>query len=100
MNFSPSMRIGDTQAAKSSDRMSIETATPLACAGCTVWRGFVLVGVKKGGGWVSWGVEGGLGHLGIRFARALGGHCCYRCTTRGPRSDKKGGARMWLLMHA
>ncbi|KAF1953842.1 NAD(P)-binding protein [Byssothecium circinans] len=44
----------------------------MACAGCTVYRGVVLAGLKKGE-WIGIvGSGGGLGHLGVQFAHALG----------------------------
>lgn len=58
--------------AKLPDKVSFETAAPLACAGCTVWRG-VLQSKLVSGQWLAIiGSGGGLGHLGIQFAKALG----------------------------
>ncbi|KAF2676683.1 GroES-like protein [Lentithecium fluviatile CBS 122367] len=70
--FAEYARIDASQAAKLPDRVSFETAAPLACAGCTVYRGVVLAGVKKGEWLGIVGSGGGLGHLGVQFARALG----------------------------
>ncbi|KAF2239314.1 GroES-like protein [Viridothelium virens] len=54
------------------DAVSFETAAPLACAGCTVWRGIVQAGLSEGQ-WVGIvGSGGGLGHLGVQFAKAKG----------------------------
>lgn len=54
------------------DAVSFMSAAPLACAGRTVWRA-VLETELKAGEWVCFvGSGGGLGHLGIQFARALG----------------------------
>lgn len=54
------------------DEVSFLSAAPLACAGRTVWRGVLQTGLKKGE-WVAFvGSGGGLGHLGIQFAKALG----------------------------
>lgn len=54
------------------DKVSFETAAPLACAGATVWRG-VLQSQLKTGEWLAIiGAGGGLGHLGVQFAKALG----------------------------
>lgn len=48
------------------------SAAPLACAGRTVWRA-VLETELKAGEWVCFvGSGGGLGHLGVQFAKALG----------------------------
>ncbi|KAH7348265.1 chaperonin 10-like protein [Pyrenochaeta sp. MPI-SDFR-AT-0127] len=70
--FAEYARIDATQAAKLPDKVSFETAAPLACAGCTVYRGVVLSGVKKGEWLAIVGSGGGLGHLGVQFAKALG----------------------------
>lgn len=54
------------------DAVSFETAAPLACAGCTIWRGVLLADLKPGQ-WIAFvGSGGGLGHLGIQFAKARG----------------------------
>lgn len=54
------------------DEVSYAAAAPLACAGITIYRALLTSGAKKG----SWlglvGAGGGLGHLGIQFARAQG----------------------------
>lgn len=54
------------------DKVSFETAAPLACAGCTVWRGVLQANLKKGEMIALVGAGGGLGHLGCQFAKALG----------------------------
>lgn len=58
--------------AKLPDNVSFETAAPLACAGCTAWRGVFRCGLSKGEWLGIVGSGGGLGHLAIQFARALG----------------------------
>lgn len=70
--FAEYARIDGTQAAKLPDKVSFETAAPLACAGCTIYRGVTLSGVKKGEHLAIVGSGGGLGHLGVQFAKALG----------------------------
>jgi propanol-preferring alcohol dehydrogenase len=70
--FAEYARIDASQAAKMPDRVSFQTAAPLACAGCTVWRGIILTD-PKAGEWVAIvGSGGGLGHLGTQFAKARG----------------------------
>lgn len=60
------------QACRIPDEMSFLTAAPLACAGITVWRGILEAGLTAGQ-WIGIvGSGGGLGHLGIQFARAKG----------------------------
>lgn len=52
--------------------LSFQSAAPLACAGTTVWGGLQRAGLQPGA-WVAIvGAGGGLGHLGVQFARALG----------------------------
>jgi D-arabinose 1-dehydrogenase-like Zn-dependent alcohol dehydrogenase len=64
--------IGEAFSAKLPDAVSFETAAPLACAGITIWRA-VLQAKLKPGQWLAMvGSGGGLGHLGIQFAKALG----------------------------
>lgn len=54
------------------NEVSFMSAAPLACAGRTVWRA-VLQAELKAGEWLAIvGSGGGLGHLGIQFAKALG----------------------------
>ncbi|KAK1623750.1 hypothetical protein BDP81DRAFT_331336 [Colletotrichum phormii] len=54
------------------EAISFLSAAPLACAGRTVWRGVVQAGLKKGQWLAIVGSGGGLGHLGIQMAKALG----------------------------
>lgn len=70
--FAEYARIDATQAAKLPDKVSFETAAPLACAGCTIYRGVFLSAVQKGEWLAIVGSGGGLGHLGVQFAKALG----------------------------
>lgn len=44
----------------------------MACAGCTVCRGVILPELVKGQWLAIVGSGGGLGHVGIQFAKALG----------------------------
>ena len=54
------------------DEVSFETAAPMACAGCTVFRGVLQTESKKGETIALVGAGGGLGHLGCQFAKAMG----------------------------
>lgn len=60
------------QTARLPDAVSFGTAAPLACAGCTAWRGVLRSRCDKGEWMGIVGAGGGLGHLAIQFARALG----------------------------
>jgi alcohol dehydrogenase, propanol-preferring len=54
------------------DNVSFASAAPLACAGITIYRAVIVADVKKGGWLAIVGAGGGLGHLGIQFAKAKG----------------------------
>lgn len=70
--FAQYAKIDAEQTAKLPDKVSFETAAPLACAGITIYRGIVSSAVKKGEWIAIVGSGGGLGHLGVQFARAMG----------------------------
>lgn len=54
------------------ENLSFQSAAPLACAGVTIWGGLVRAGLEEGQTVAIVGGGGGLGHLGIQFAKALG----------------------------
>lgn len=54
------------------DEISLLSAAPLACAGRTVWRGVEQAGLKEGQWLAIVGSGGGLGHLGVQFAKKKG----------------------------
>lgn len=62
------------QTAKLPDNIPFTTAAPLACAGCTVFRAILQADMREHSGeWLAIvGAGGGLGHLGIQFAKAMG----------------------------
>ncbi len=60
------------ESSKLPDGLAFEMAAPLACAGCTIYRGVVQAGLEKGQWLGIVGSGGGLGHLGIQFAKAMG----------------------------
>lgn len=64
--------VDSVTSAKLPDAVSFETAAPLACAGCTVFRGVIMSELHAGEWLALVGSGGGLGHLGIQFAKALG----------------------------
>jgi propanol-preferring alcohol dehydrogenase len=70
--FAQYAKVDAKQTAKLPHNVSFETAAPLACAGVTVYRGVVLSEAKKGDWIAIVGSGGGLGHLGVRFAKAKG----------------------------
>lgn len=54
------------------DEVSFLSAAPLACAGRTVWRGVEQAGLQAGQWLAIVGAGGGLGHLGVQFAKKKG----------------------------
>jgi propanol-preferring alcohol dehydrogenase len=52
------------------DEMSFETAAPLMCAGSTIYNSIIRTGKPKGSIVALVGV-GGLGYLGVQFAKAM-----------------------------
>ncbi|KAI1337700.1 GroES-like protein [Xylariaceae sp. FL0016] len=55
-----------------SDAVTLASAAPLACAGRTAWRGVAQAELVAGQWLAIVGSGGGLGHLGIQFAKAKG----------------------------
>lgn len=70
--FADYVLVDARHAARLPDTVSFETAAPLACAGCTIWRGVLQADLKQGQWLAIVGSGGGLGHLGVQFAKALG----------------------------
>lgn len=70
--FAEYMIVDGRESSRIPDSVSFETAAPLACAGCTIWRGILQTELKKGETIAIVGAGGGLGHLGCQFAKALG----------------------------
>ncbi|MEO8704213.1 MAG: zinc-dependent alcohol dehydrogenase [Kofleriaceae bacterium] len=50
-------------------------AAPLICAGVTTYKGIKVTGARPGE-WIAISGVGGLGHLGIQYAKAMGLHVC------------------------
>jgi propanol-preferring alcohol dehydrogenase len=63
--------VDSATSAKLPENVSFKTAAPLACAGCTIFRGLKSTELKKGNWLAIVGSGGGLGHLGIQFAKAF-----------------------------
>lgn len=68
--------------------MAIEQAGPLMCAGVTVFNSIRRSGLRAGG-WLAVQGIGGLGHLAVQFARAMG----YRVIVLSTSADKESFAR-------
>lgn len=54
------------------EKLDFASAAPLACAGITVWRGVIQANLNEGEWLGIVGSGGGLGHLGIQFAKKKG----------------------------
>ncbi|KAG2508225.1 hypothetical protein JM16_008882 [Phytophthora kernoviae] len=65
------MRVANEYAFKIPDNIPSDVAAPLLCAGTTVFTPFKEAGLKPGDRVGIVGI-GGLGHLGIQFAKAMG----------------------------
>jgi uncharacterized zinc-type alcohol dehydrogenase-like protein len=68
------------------ENLSLAGAAPLLCAGITTWSPLRHWGVTKG---KKIGVVGlgGLGHMGVKFARALGAHVVVFTTSPSKKED-------------
>lgn len=78
--FAQYMLTSDDAIMRVPDGVPFEQAAPLMCAGATVWTAILEANMKKGETMAIVGV-GGLGVLGIQFAKALG----YRVVAIGSR---------------
>ncbi|KAI1139621.1 GroES-like protein [Hypoxylon sp. FL0543] len=70
--FAEYVRVDARFTTKLPDAVSLRDAAPLACAGRTAWRGVKVAGGRAGEWLAVVGSGGGLGHLGVQFARAMG----------------------------
>lgn len=66
------VRVDARHTAKLPPRISLIEASPHACAGRTVWRALKVANLAPGQTLAIVGCGGGLGHLAIRIAKALG----------------------------
>ncbi|KAJ5626926.1 hypothetical protein N7528_004353 [Penicillium herquei] len=69
--FAQYMKADARVVAKIPESISSEEAAPLFCAGATVY-GAILASNLKAGQWLAIVGIGGLGHLGVQYAKALG----------------------------
>ena len=70
--FAEYVKCDSRSTVKLPDKVSFMSAAPFACAGRTAWRSVLKTGLTSGE-WVCFvGSGGGIGHLGIQFAKALG----------------------------
>jgi alcohol dehydrogenase, propanol-preferring len=55
--------------------LAAKDAAPLICAGITTYKGIKVTDARPGE-WIAISGVGGLGHLGIQYAKAMGLHVC------------------------
>lgn len=55
------------------DNLAFEPAAPILCAGVTVYKGLKVLDCKPGD-WVAISGIGGLGHMAVQYAKAMGFH--------------------------
>ncbi|KAK3326002.1 chaperonin 10-like protein [Apodospora peruviana] len=70
--FAEYVRVDARSSTPVPDTVSLLSAAPLACAGRTVWRAVEQAELKAGQWLAIVGSGGGLGHLGVQFAKAKG----------------------------
>jgi D-arabinose 1-dehydrogenase-like Zn-dependent alcohol dehydrogenase len=71
--FAEYVRVDSRSTTPMPDSVSFLSAAPLACAGRTAWRSVSQAGLEEEGQWIAFvGSGGGLGHLGIQFAKKRG----------------------------
>uniref|UniRef100_A0A7S2UYE0 Enoyl reductase (ER) domain-containing protein n=1 Tax=Fibrocapsa japonica TaxID=94617 RepID=A0A7S2UYE0_9STRA len=70
--YSTSITVDQDFVLKIPKEMSMDTGAPLLCAGITMWSPLVHFGVRKGRKKVGIVGFGGLGHMGVKLAKAMG----------------------------
>lgn len=81
------------------DALEMASAAPLMCAGITVFSPLKKHGMERGGRRVGVSGLGGLGHLAVRFAKAMGNHVTVLSTSEGKRDEaiKELGADAFII---
>src|SRR5690606_34637294 len=84
--YSDSIVVNDRFALRVPTNLDLAGAAPLLCAGITTYSPMRKAGVTKG---MKVGVVGlgGLGHMGVKFARAFGAHVVVFTTSPSKRDD-------------
>ncbi|HEY0142303.1 MAG TPA: NAD(P)-dependent alcohol dehydrogenase [Thermoanaerobaculia bacterium] len=84
--YSDSVVVDERFVLRVPDHLDPAGAAPLLCAGITTYSPMRRQGVKKGQKVGVIGL-GGLGHMGVKFARAFGAHVVVFTTSPGKRED-------------
>ena len=86
--YSETIVVDESFTLKVSDKLDLAASAPLLCAGITTWSPLRHWKVGKGHKVGIVGL-GGLGHMGVKFARALGAHVTVFTTSPGKVEDAK-----------
>lgn len=86
--YSEKIVVNDKFVLRIPENIDPKGAAPLLCAGITTWSPLAHWGVKKGDKVGVIGL-GGLGHMGIKFAHALGAHTVMITTSPSKSEDAK-----------
>jgi propanol-preferring alcohol dehydrogenase len=70
-SFGEYMLVDERYAARIPDGADPVEVAPILCAGVTVYKGLKMTGVRPGE-WVTISGIGGLGHIAVQYARAMG----------------------------
>lgn len=86
--YSESVVVNEQFVLRIPENLSPEAAAPLLCAGITSWSPLAHWNIKKGDKVGIIGL-GGLGHMGIKFAHAMGAEVVMITTSEGKSKDAK-----------
>jgi len=84
--YSTQITVGEDYIVRIPDGLALERAAPLLCAGITTYSPLRHFGVKPGDAVAIVGL-GGLGHMGLKFAKALGAHTTVLSHSPSKRED-------------
>lgn len=95
--YSARIVIGERYALKISKKLPLERVAPLLCAGITTYSPLKHFGVKKGSKVAIVGL-GGLGHMGVKIAKAMGAKVTVLSTSPNKEKDaRKLGASEFVV---
>ena len=83
--YSKQITVDERYVLKIPDGMDLAAAAPLLCAGITTYSPLKHFGCKPGAAVAVLGL-GGLGHVGVKFAKALGAHVTVLSTSESKRA--------------
>lgn len=84
--YSTQITVDENYVVRVPDSLPLDAAAPLLCAGITTYSPLMHFGVKQGMNVAILGL-GGLGHMGVKFAKALGAHVTVLSQSEKKRQD-------------